>query len=168
MSNKIFNPYAFFHYLKTCKSKGSYILSEINPKSLYNIKLNEYYNCLSFKTYICEIIYNAINLFPDISEYRIMCKNECGETYLSFALFEDEIMDDEHPCMAKFKSVELEEIYTLSLKEIKSLYCNNRYSDIDTDIVNTLVMLMYSDGSTPTVYTSYTINKDVVKQATKK
>ena len=154
------NPYAFFEYLKICKG-GDWLqlLSEINLGGIKNLKSLDYYEIITFKTFICEIIYNAINLFPDIHEYTIRCENPNGISWLTFCIF-DETDDNKHPCMGKFKSGVTGLVHELSLLEIKHLYMNNRYSDIDHDVVNMFMVLMYMGGNNiPKVTTSYKINK---------
>ena len=166
------NPFAFFKYLQMCKRGTGYqLLSEINTKNVCHIKELQYYEVMCFKTYICELIYNAINLFPDISEYTIICKNEIGIAHVNLGLFET-IADDGEPCMAKFnfKSFEEEDDevkYDLELAEIKDLYCNNRHQDVRPDIINTLMVLLYMGGHLPTVVTSYKINPESLKNRLK-
>jgi len=167
------NPFAFFHYLKTCKKgEGIQILSEINFKTLGLIKDISYYEVLTFKTFICELIYNGINLFPEICEYTIICKNKNGISSLTLGLFED-ISDDGNQCMAAYSCYQNEKdtepiIYHMELKDIKHLYCNNRYQNVDNDIVNTFMVLLYMGGSVPpNVSTAYRINKKYFKNILK-
>ena len=163
------NPYAFFNYLRICKKGETVLISEVNHNTLYNIKPMGYYKILTFKTYICELVYNAINLFPTICEYTITCKNELGTSYLTFKIFQ-EIEDDGHPCMAQYKCTQIDEediLYNFNLQDIKKLYCNNRYHDDNSETVNTLVVLLYMGGEEPTVSTSYKINPDYIKNTIK-
>ena len=161
------NPYAYFHYLKTCKKgEGFQLLSEVNIKLLDCLKTKDYYDCLSFKTFLCELIYNAINLFPDISEYTIKAENDMGISFFILGIHED-LADDGHPCMAKLISVEVDDTFGLNLKQIKSLYCNNRHNDVDTELINVLVLMMYMGGTMPKLSTSFKINKDRYKNVLK-
>ena len=162
MANFIENPFAYFNYLKICKSKGDGFecLSDVNFELIHNLKIKKYYDIISFKTYICELIYNAINLFPEIDSYTITCKSEDIISVLTFGFF-DEIAEDGHKCMLKFKNNEASHDYLFNLKEIQQLYCNNRYNDDNNpdSIVNTLLAFLLMTGSVPTVTTEYTISK---------
>jgi hypothetical protein len=161
------NPYAYFHYLKTCKSgNGLQLLSEINTNELHIIKSQEYYDILTFKTFICELVFNGINLFPEISCYSIICQNEIGISSLNLGLFE-ETMDDGHPCMAKFINLVLDSTYKMSLKEIKYIYCNNRYHQFQSEFINTIISLMFMGGSMPKVTIKTRVNKAYYKNILK-
>ena len=160
------DPYAYFSYLKRTKGGDTCnlsLLSEINLNKLNRIKSSEYYDLMSFKTYVCELVYNGINLFPDICEYTIISKNEIGTSSLKFSVY-NEIMDDCHPCMGRFTSYELEEVYSLNLNNIANFYCNNRHVDVDVDVINALITLMYMSGSLPKLSTSYKINPCYLKK----
>ena len=157
------NPFGYFHFLKTCKNgDGLQVISEINNDTLYFIKSKRYYDILGFKTYICELIFQAINQFPYVIEYTISCTNEVGTTHFKLGSFDD-IGDDGHPCMAKFIGLDPEDKYDLSLKDIKQVYCNNRYNDIDHDVVNTLVILLIMGGEIPKIKTGYVLNPEMIK-----
>jgi len=152
------NPYGYFEYLKICKrNSGFQLLSEVNVNNIWNAKDLHYYDIMIFKTFICELIYNAINLFPTISEYTIKCKNENGISVLVFKCFED-LAEDGFPCLAKFTSMDMDMIYYLEREGVKSLYMNNRHEHIDCNIVNTIITLMYMGGSPPKVSTTSKIN----------
>ena len=154
------NPYSFFEYLKMCKGfTGIRLLSEI--ANVHLIKPMKYYEIVTFKTFICEIVYNAINLFPDICEYIIKCENENGLSFLKIAHFED-TLDDGQPCLAQYTGMDVG-IYCLSLKDIKNFYMNNRHREIDPHVINTLVTLMHMGGNTPKVTTSFKSNKSLLK-----
>jgi hypothetical protein len=156
------NPYAFFEYLKICKGgDGLKILSEVNTSGLWNIKGMDYYEIITFKTFMCELIFHAVNAFPDISEYTITCESPNGTTWITLSNFETP-EDDEHPCMAKFKSIVTDMVHELSLKELKYIYMNNRYNNINHDVVNMFMTLMYTGGNNvPKITTSYKMNKPV-------
>ena len=161
------NPFGFFNYLKLCKgSYGFHLLSEVNTNILYHIKPMEYYEVMTFKTYICEIVFNAINLFPDITEYTINCTNENGISIMKLGRFDD-LSDDGLNCMAKFICVDMDMEYLLTHNDVKQLYMNNRHENVQPDVVNTLVALMYRGGHLPLLKTSYVINKENLKNKKK-
>jgi len=165
-------PFTFFKYLRINKSEEEInLVSEIDTKKIHLIKPFNYYEVLTFKTFICEIVYNAINMFPDICEYVIVCKNENGISYLTLGFYE-EIADDGHPCMAIYKCYQNEKdsspiIYHLELKDIEQLYCNNRHDAVDASTINTLMCLLYMGGSSPSVSTFSKVNKTKLKQTLK-
>ena len=152
------DPYAFFHYLQTQKQGiGIQLLSEIKIQKGDYIKSSEYYDMITFKTFICEIIFNAINLFPDIHEYTIKFKSKQCENYFRLGFFE-ELADDAHPCMGKILIDNTEHL--LTIRDIKNLYTNNRYRDIDNEVLNAFVTLMYRPGiSITTSFKNKSANK---------
>lgn len=158
MEGPDFNPYGFFEYLKICKGyKGVQLLSEINTNNLNSIKSNDHYRIITFKTYICELVYNAVNLFPDISSYTIICKNTSFTSTLTFTLY-DELSDDNKQCMAKFEYKDVG-VYYLTLNDIKNFYMHNRYHEIDTRVINHITAIMQMDGSVPKITTEYITNQ---------
>ena len=167
MDNFEENPHAFFHYLKLCKGGyGQQLLSEIYINTIDSVQCQLYYDIFSFKIFVCELIYNAINLFPGIYEYTIKFKNENGTTYLRFGNFE-ELSDDGFECMGKILSVDSEDVYSLSRKDITNLYCNNRHPIVDKDLISSLVLIVCMGGSIPTVSTTFKINKNELKNVLK-
>ena len=167
------SPFAYFNFLKRCKrGDGFALLCEVKCEDGYNsdiIKGLHYYEVHAFKTFICELVYNGVNLFPEICEYTITCENEMGKCELSLGLFEEMTGDEGHPCMAKFTFVcsEGSQIYHLNLADIKNIYCNNRHKDVNQECINVLVIYMYMGGSDPRVSTTSKINvpyfKDIKK-----
>ena len=156
------NPFSFFKYLQMYKNQE--IISPVNIITNNSIKSNDYYQYLSLKNYIAELIYNGIRLFPDICEYTITCKNNIGITSLVFTNF-NELAADKHPCMAKLYS---NKIYPLTCHDIKDLYMFNRYHSTDDNIINKVVLLLlYTDGWDPVITTSYKINPSCIKNAMK-
>jgi hypothetical protein len=157
------NPYYFFEYLKTYKKgDGLELLSEISAlQSLNSVKSMSYYQISSFKTFICELIYNAINLFPEISEYTIRCENKLGWSSIQFSRFE-ELSDDTHPCLGKLTTSEIGS-YCLQCSDIKHLYMHNRHKNIDINLINTIISILLMTDDFPKVTTSFTINKTQLK-----
>ena len=150
------NPYAYFYFLKYTKGNNELYIKI--QKEVGKIPSREQVEFAVFKMYICELIYNAINFFPDVYEYTITCKNEQGTSTLCFAVFED-MCDDNHHCMAKLVTSDIE-MYNLNLEEIKVLYMSNRHEGVDSFIVDTMVMLMCMGGNIPRVSTSYKLNEN--------
>ncbi len=57
------NPYSFFKYLKNKKKGyGTDLLCETKETSLFTIKSTSFYELFAYKIYLCELVYNAINL----------------------------------------------------------------------------------------------------------
>ena len=144
------NPYGFFSYLQITKARSA--MERISSVDGYRdtLKPVRYFNLLSFRIYICELVYNAINLFPEISEYTITSKNENGTSTLKFGLF-NETTDDGHEAMGVFKSNFADESFYLSHAHIKSLYMANRHIDVDHETVTTVIVSMYMSGSMPPI-----------------
>lgn len=164
--NLVENPYAFFYYLKICKHGfGAERISSANSYEPGLIRQQRYYDLLGFRIYICELVYNAINLFPDISEYTITCKNEKGTSYLTFGSFKEHICEG-HPCMGQFKGNFDSKPFYLSLQDIKSLYMANRYPGVDQETVNNIVVAMFMSGTLPKVTLSYKSAKSFTKGGT--
>jgi hypothetical protein len=165
--NIVENEYAFFHYLKICKKGyGAERVSSVDFDPNL-IKPPRYYELLSFRIYICELVFNAINLFPEISEYTITCQSENKTSYLKFGVFKEHIIDNS-PCMGIFKSEYDNETFYLSLKDIKSLYMANRYPEVDQMTVTTLIVsLVMGSYTIPKVEVSYKYNNDHFKEILK-
>ena len=156
------NPYGFFSYLKITKARSA--MERISSVDGYRdtLKPVRYFNLLSFRIYICELVYNAINLFPEISEYTITAKNDHGTSTLKFGLFQ-ELTDDGHLAMGVFKSNFDNESFYLRLEDIKSLYMANRHTDVDHTTVTTVIVSMYMCGSLPVVSVDYKHNPEYFK-----
>ena len=133
------SPYVFFENLQKTKryDNTNLLLAEITPIKTGVIRSVEYYNIMALKQFICEIIYNAINLFPYIRKYTITFKTRHGTNHLLFGLFRGKGGD---VCMAKFFGTDA--YIDLGFNEIEQLYCINRHDNINDDIVNTLIAPM--------------------------
>jgi len=165
------NNFGYFNYLKTVHGKkdGIYLCeSRINLTDC--VKSNEYYNFLSFKSLVCAIIYNGINMFPDINVYTIEFTNNYGTTSLVFRDF-CEVGEDRRPCLCKLYSMSSSapdhQFYNLTLDDIKQLYCNNHYSHVENDTVNTLIVILHMGGWQPIIKTTFNNNPKFIKSAMK-
>ena len=159
------NPYTFFEYLKMYKENNGKEerLPNINDKDINFLHSKKYYNSLAFKIYICELVYNAINLFPDISEYTIKCQNENGINYLTLGLFKI----NNYPYMGKFKASFYDEWVYLRLQDIKAFYISNRFPGGIHAGANAVIVSMFMGESFPKITTSYKINPDYLKKTLK-
>jgi len=169
METEIINPFGYFYYLKLCKYGNSVqIIPQMILSEFGTIKPKQYYDILSAKVYICELIFNGINMFPEISEYTITFKNENGICHIVLGLFEEYAdKGSGNPCMAKCVSSEFEDIYCLELSDIQNLYCYNRYREADDSIIDTIMVLVCMGGSIPTISTSFKNNKEFFKKVIK-
>ena len=164
-------PFGYFNFLQKVHgtNDGTYLCDGM--VTLHRcVKTNEYYNFLSFKSFVCGLIYNAVNMFPAVSEYEIEFKNNSGTSCLLFKNFE-EIGEDHKPCLCKLfslSSYEENQVYSLTLCDIKQLYCNNHFAHVDNDTVNTLIVILHMHGWEPTIKTSFVSNPKYIKTATKK
>ncbi len=156
------NPFGYFNYLKITKARSAMERISSVDEYRHSLKPVRYFNLLSFRIYICELVYNAINLFPEISEYTITAKNENGTSTLKFGLFQ-ELTDDGHLAMGVFKSNFDNERFYLRLADIKSLYMANRHTEVDHTTVTTVIVSLYMCGSLPDVSVEYKHNPDYFK-----
>jgi hypothetical protein len=156
------NPYAYFHYLKVCRGENTMgLLAEIAPITESIIRTQKYYDIMNFKNYLCELVYNGINLFPRIRRYTITCQNEMGESSMVFGAFESMCVDDKEPCMAKFFGKDV--AFNISRKDIKDLYSNNRHEYVDNDNINAFIVLLFMGGCVPKVSTKFEIDPNELK-----
>ena len=83
------NKFGFFHFLKITKGKSH--MERISSVNGYRptLKPVRYFNLQSFRIYLCELVYNAVNLFPEICEYTITSTNENGTSTLKLGYFEN-------------------------------------------------------------------------------
>jgi len=139
----------YLKLLRDYKTSGVKLVS-YNSNNL-NIKSNKYYNAISFRIYFCELVYNAVMLFPDITEYTIICKGTYT-TSLKIGYF-DELDDNGEPTVAKISSYIGD--YSLNKQDFFQIFRANRDPDIDTDTVNSFVIMMIMDGNAPIIKTSY-------------
>ena len=75
--------------------KNHYLFSQnaLMPYSENNhCKSTEYWRYISFRTMICEMIYQAVNLFPEIEEYTITCTSNSIITTLQLGIYSDNIV----------------------------------------------------------------------------
>ena len=161
-------PLQFFEFLKRYgeeASQGIKCVSDINNKTLYNIKHLEYYDIITFRIFICELFFNAIYSFPLVSEYKIICTNNITESIIHFKHF-DELDDQNEPCLIKvttsFNS------FALNKKDIIEIFLANRTKEPNFDVINSIVLCMNMGGHDPIVKTEYTINKLFVNKIFKK
>jgi Ca2+-dependent lipid-binding protein len=114
---------------------------------------NKYYELETFKTYICELFYNAVQYFPHISEYTIECTNDKGVSTLSMGYY-TELDDDNEMCLAKIKNKHFE--MCLNKTDVQSLYIANRASHPEiNETVNLVISSLYSSGYEPHVKTYF-------------
>ena len=111
---------------------------------------NSYYQAHSFRTLICELIYQAIQMFPNIKEYRIICKNNKGVSKIIIGYLEELDNDDE------LGLIKIENKYTtviLDKTDVHNIYIFNRCSEGDPEIINAVLSCLYLDGNQPSVKT---------------
>ena len=111
-------------------------------------KSPEYWRYISFRTMICEMIYQAVNLFPEIEEYTIICNSTSTgtNTTLQLGTYPDNIVaklsNGEHYC-------------DISKIDIVKIYSANRIPTPDNDKINNIIQILYHTGlSEPVISTS--------------
>jgi len=150
-------PFFYFTLLNACTVKEfDFLCDTSNPLKRGEIRPLYYYEHLSFKTMFCEMIYRAINMFPDIVEYTITTKSNRGTSNFVLGYFEDTVTDDGNICMAKIISDDIGN-YDLSLHDIKQLYNHNHAVEVDMGIIDCYTILMHMGGWDPIVKTSFKV-----------
>jgi hypothetical protein len=165
------NKFGFFHFLKITRGKSD--MERISSVNGYRptLKPVRYFNLQSFRIYLCELVYNAVNLFPEICEYTITSTNENGTSTLKLGYFENTgvnkfFADDtggEQFCMGIFKSNFDNERFYMRLSDIKAMYMANRHQDVDHMSVTAVIVSMFMCGSLPNITVSYKDNPDYYK-----
>lgn len=155
------NKFGFFHFLKITKGKSD--MERISSVDGYRptLKPARYFNLQSFRIYLCELVYNAVNLFPEICEYTITSTNENGTSTLKLGYFEGTGSDE--LCMGVFKSNFDNEQFYMRLSDIKAMYMANRHKDVDHMSVTAVVVSMFMCGSLPNITVSYKHNPEYYK-----
>ena len=143
----------FLQFLTKYKESGNICVAPDPNFKKDNIQKSGYYSLNIFRTYICELFYNAVNYFPYISEYIIECTNDKGVSTLSMGYYTD--LDDENEmCLAKLKNKHYE--ICLNKLDVQQLYIANRTNHTDVnDTVNLVISSLYTSGYEPTVKTYY-------------
>jgi len=160
----ITNPEEYFIFLRSFQSDINVIcdVSLISIKG--SITSNEAHAVISFRIYICELVYNAVNSFPHICEYTISCKNDINNAQLIFGYFSD-LDDQNEPGMCKL--INSYDTYILNKFDIYTLFVGNRIANPDYDVINALVVALHMGGSDPVVKIEYKINPKIIKTALK-
>ena len=120
----------------------------------------EYYHLLAFRTMIAELFYQAVNMFPHISEYCIECTNTKGKGVLSIGIY-TEVADDDELTVCKVRNDHFE--YFLNKNDVNNLYVANRTENYDSEMVDFIINSLYYIGPPPTVKTSFTARKSYRK-----
>jgi hypothetical protein len=154
----------FFNFLRR-------IITETTNTDMYRVmyvpglvRQIHHYEMISFRTEICEYIFNGIKMFPDIDEYTISCRNEePGEKKLVIS-YKSELEDDSISVI-----ITPNDKYALNKADIYELFIFNKIVSGNHIKVNALVMLLYGTGRrVPKISTSFKINKERAKNCSKK
>ena len=133
---------------------------------------NEFYRMYSFRHMICELMHNAINMFPEISQYSIICKNNIGTATMDISL--DGYIDPD----PQFSTPGIAKItnkfgtYILHKQDIMSLYVATKVKDPEDSIVNVHALnfmceLLYQTGYEPIISTTFINNPKKISSAMK-
>jgi hypothetical protein len=160
------DPQEYFNFLKSHEEQRPdyFICDTAGLTSGNNVKSIDSYEVLSFRTYICELFYRAIRMFPEISEYTIETKNNVNKCILVIGV-SDELDDQNEKAMCKV--ITDFDTYVLNKFEIYALYSGNKITNPDYDVINALIISLQMGGLMPKITTSYKINPKFVKNATK-
>ena len=122
-----------------------------NMKEHPSYKSDHYYSTFSFRTLLCEIIYQAIQMFPRIKEYQILCQNNKGKSKITIGFLEERDNEDE-PGLIKVENKH--GTFVLNKVDVHNIYIFNRCPDGDPDIINNVLLCLYLDGDQPTLKTN--------------
>jgi len=124
---------------------------------------------IQFKIFLCELVYQAIEMFPDISEYTIAFKNNNCISEIKLGEFKSEtgVSDIALFTCQQIKNgiIEPPEYCSITNTGILNMYTfNNIFSQMgrtqQTDSereIDMIIELIYSGGYSPTVKTSYKV-----------
>ena len=155
-------PLEFFKFLTRFETDGGFVICDALP--LGNNASS--YGMITFRTFICELFYHAINCFDWVSSYTIHCKNNACETKIVIGHDEGNLDDCNFPVMAKIVSDWGE--FTLNYQLIYDLYVSNKVRDPDFELVNNIMILLIMNGDEPKVKTSYVLRKDIINSNLRK
>lgn len=161
------DPYEFFTFLKCHKSESRtfFLCDSTSPTLTKNtIKCMDSYDIITFRTYMCELVYNAIHMFPNICEYTIVTKNKINKAVITFGIFDE--LDDQNEIVLGKVTTNFD-TYTLNKYEIYAIYIGNKVASPDYETINSFVISLQMGSNIPTVTTSYKINPEFIKNATK-
>ena len=157
----ILNPEEYFMFLRTYKPQknGMFIIAD-SISSLPKNSTSRGSTFLVLRTYICEMVYNAIRSFPDVSEYTIIFNNtNLSKCYIVFGYFENELDENNEPGLCKI--ITDYSSFMLSKEDIYSLYVSNKVVEPDYDIINSLMISLFVGGlnESTSLSVSYVTNK---------
>ena len=126
------------------------IYTHIISKNIHNTPLKDhlFYDTLSFRTMICEMIYQAVHMFPNIKEYIIHCHNNKGKSKITIGYLQERDNDGE---LGLMKVENKHGTFVLDKTEVFHLYTYNRSMESDVTIVNGILLCLYLDGFQPNV-----------------
>ena len=166
--------YSFFEFLKIDVPLAPlYLISDISSKNQDGIHSIEYYDIITFRIFICELFYNAVRMFPEVSEYTITCKTKKVTTKMIFSTKFENLVDDQRQramvVIHRYVNGDPEpESFVLNKNHLFYLYVANRCHELKIDIINGLIMLMYGmDDPRPEVTTECKINHEYFKKQLK-
>jgi hypothetical protein len=164
MEEKMEHSKSFLHFLT--KYRGAYYSETqgIVKDPQYAIPLDrnfnktivarscDYYELLAFRTMIAEMFFQAVNMFPYISEYKIECTNTKGKGCLSLGIY-TETDDEDELTVCKIQNNHFE--YNLNKNDVQNLYISNKTNLHDSELVDFIINSLYYIGPPPIVKTSY-------------
>ena len=135
-------------------------LVTVDEKVEHKIKLN--YSYSTFKTFICELVYNAINnMNKTIREYTIICENDKGVVLIKIGMFDD--LDNEGE-LSVLKIITSKKTYILNKEDVQTLYIANRSNYCNEFTILEVMVLLYNGGYEPFVTTRFISCKTFKKE----
>jgi len=154
----------YFRFLKKINFPTDIeIGSDINLDCKNSVKSMDFYKICAFRTNVCELFYNAINFFPEIKEYSIICSTGNKSSTIKFGVFGHVQSHDQTSTLVRIESNG--SAFCFTRKHIYAFYVANRVVDPDYDIINTLILLLYVNGKEPdTIKTEFVLDKKFINQ----
>ena len=132
--------------------KEKWTLPDVTMLHLGVTDHDEVKKIITFRTYLCELIYRAVQYFPDIVEYTIECKNNSGTVTIKLGEFKNET---EVPDVAIV--ITQCGVCSLSKAAIVKMYSANRIRTPDHRQTNMLIDCIFNGGYEPSIKTSWVI-----------
>jgi hypothetical protein len=121
----------------------------------------------TFRMMVCELIHNAISMFPQISEYTITCRNEIGISTLEIS---SKGFQDPDPAFTRTgmgRITNCTRSYILYEEDLHNMYIAARIKNqdlIDYHALRFVCDLLYQNGQEPTMTTSFVTNSEWAKK----
>jgi hypothetical protein len=129
------------------KNRWNFSPTALMPSSENNnCKSSNYWRFISFRILICELIYKAVNMFPEIEEYNITCTSGKSVSIIQLGTYPNNVV----------ARLSMGDCFCDILKtDIIKIYMANRIPDPNNDRLDTIMQILYYSGKyEPSISTS--------------